>query len=240
MPRTARAATGGIACHVINRGNGRQTVFHDEADYVAFLSLLGESQEQTAMRVLGLCLMPNHFHLVVCPRADGDLARWMQWLMTSHVRRHHRRYASGGHVWQGRFRSFPVQRRQPTADQRAGGMVETASPMWTVLRYVERNPVRAGLVKRAEQWRWSSLRWSAGLEAAPGWIDSSWLEHPAAWLAFVNRPESERELEAVRRSVVRGTPLGDAGWVKRVAAALGLESSLRPRGRPRSADERRP
>ena len=69
MPRTARAATGGIACHVINRGNGRQTVFHGESDYLAFLKLLGESQARTPMRVLGYCLMPNHFHLVLWPNA---------------------------------------------------------------------------------------------------------------------------------------------------------------------------
>jgi putative transposase len=218
---------------VINRGNARQAVFHDDGDYGGFLQLLADSLGATPMRLLGFCLMPNHFHLVVWPRADGDLGRWMQWLMTSHVRRHHRRYGSSGHVWQGRFKSFPIQRRQPTAGESARGVLEMANPLWTVLRYVERNPLRAGLVEHAQDWRWSSLRWSAGLEPAPTWVDPSWLERPGRWLATVNRAEDEQELAAVRRSVVRGAPFGPDAWAQRVAKLLGLESSLRPRGRPR-------
>jgi len=239
MPRTARALTGGIACHVINRGNGRQTVFHEKSDYEAFLNLLANSFSRTPMRVLGFCLMPNHFHLVLWPRGDGDLGRWMQWLMTSHVRRHHKRHGSSGHVWQGRFKSLPVQHRRPTAAERAQGVVETANPLWTVLRYVERNPLRAGLVKRAEDWPFSSLRWATGLEPTPAWVDPSWLERPAGWLAAVNAEEDEAELAAVRQSVTRGTPFGQDAWVKQVAKLLGLESSLHPRGRPRKEDESR-
>ena len=238
MPRIARVATGGIACHAINRGNGRQAVFHEEQDYVAFLNLLAESQAKTPMRVLGFCLMPNHFHLAVWPRADGDLGRWMQWLMTSHVRRHHRRYGSSGHVWQGRFKSFPIQSRRPTPLQRSQGVVAAANPLWALLRYVEGNPLRAGLVRRAEDWDWSSLRWSAGLEPPPAWMHSAWLERPAGWLTTVNRGQREEELAAIRRSVVRGSPFGEGGWVKRVAKLLGLESSLRPRGRPRKQSQR--
>jgi len=82
------------------------------------------------MRVLAYCLMPNHFHLALWPQADGDLSRWMQWVLTAHVRRYHRHYGSSGHVWQGRFKAFPIQ-----AD----------GHLLTVLRYIERNPVRAGL-----------------------------------------------------------------------------------------------
>jgi len=143
---------------VLNRGNGRAAVFHDQDDYSAFVELLGRSLARVQMRILGFCLMPNHVHLVVWPRGDDDLGKWMQWLMTSQVRRHHRRHATSGHVWGGRFKSFPIQRRRPTASERAMGVVETANPLWTVLRYVERNPLRAKLVARPEDWRWSSLR----------------------------------------------------------------------------------
>jgi len=159
MPRTQREETGGLYCHVLNRGNGRAEVFHDEGDYAGFLELLSLACERVAMRVAAVCLMPNHFHLVVRPRGDGDLGRWMQWLMTSHVRRYHRRYGTSGHVWQGRYKSFVVQHRRPSAAARASGVVSVADPLWTVVRYVERNPLRAGLVGRAEDWPWSSLAW---------------------------------------------------------------------------------
>ena len=159
MPRAMREESGGLYCHVLNRGNRRAEVFHDERDYAGFIQLLALACDRIPMRLAAVCLMPNHFHLVVRPWADGDLSRWMQWLMTSHVRRYHRRYASSGHVWQGRYKSFLVQSRRPGASERAAGVVQAADPLWTVVRYVERNPLRAGLVERAEDWPWSSLHW---------------------------------------------------------------------------------
>lgn len=129
MPRSARGPTGGICCHALNRGNARQAVFHDEADYADFLNLMGLACQRTPMRVLAWCLMPNHFHMVLWPHEDGDLARWMQWLATCHVRRYHSRYKGSGHGWQGRFKAFPLERRQPTQAERATGVIETASPL---------------------------------------------------------------------------------------------------------------
>ena len=160
MPRTGRAGTGGLYCHVLNRSNGRAEVFHDSDDYAGFVELLGKACRRVAMRLAAVWLMPNHFHLVVRPRADGDLSRWMQRLMTSHVRRYHRCYGSSGHVWQGRFKSFLVQSGRPSAAERAAGVVQVGDPLWQVVRYVGRNPLRAGLVERAEDWPWSSLHWS--------------------------------------------------------------------------------
>src|SRR5438045_2451302 len=143
MPRTARAAVGGMCYHVLNRGNGRAEVFHKPDDYAAFLRLLPLAVKRLPIRILAFCLMPNHFHLVLWPHGDGDLGRFMQWVMTSHVRRYHRHYQTSGHVWQGRFKAFPIQDDEH---------------LLTVLRYVERNALRANLVKRAENWTWSSLR----------------------------------------------------------------------------------
>jgi putative transposase len=217
----------------LNRGNGRQEVFHDEADYAGFIDLIGQACAHTPMRVLAWCLMPNHFHMVLWPNADGELAKWMQWLMTSHVRRHHSRYASSGHVWQGRFKTFPLEHRRPSREQRAIGVIETAPSMWMVQRYVERNPIRAKLVRRAEDWPWSSLPCALGLATAPPWVDRSWLERPTDWLAVVNAAQPPEELATIRQSIDRGRPLGSEGWGQQTAAALGLESSLRPRGRPK-------
>ena len=131
MPRTARASAGGYCYHVLNRGNARQEVFHKNADYEAFRRLMIEASARLPMRVVGYCLMPNHFHLVLWPHEDGDLSRFMQWLLTSHVRRYHRHYGGSGHVWQGRFKS-PV--------------IEADEHLLTVMRYVEANPLRASMV----------------------------------------------------------------------------------------------
>ena len=147
MPRTSRASVGGICYHVLNRGNAQAEVFHKVDDFAAFLQLMAEANERLPLRILGYALMPNHFHLVLWPRADGDLSRWMQWLLTSHVRRYHRHYHGSGHVWQGRFKAFPIEQDEH---------------LHTVLRYVERNPLRAKLVRRAEAWAWSSLAWRRG------------------------------------------------------------------------------
>ena len=144
MPRTARASVGGMCYHVLNRGNGQAKVFHKDADFAAFIKLMAEANERLPLRILGYALMPNHFHLVLWPRGDRDLSCWMQWLLTSHVRRYHRHYQGSGHVWQGRFKAFPIERDEH---------------LLTVLRYAERNPLRAKLVRRAEAWAWSSLSW---------------------------------------------------------------------------------
>jgi len=217
MPRTARASVGGVCYHVLNRGNGRMRVFHDADDHAAFVDLLGRACERLPMRVLSYVLIPNHFHLVLWPHGDGDLGRWMQWLLTSHVRRHHRRRRTSGHVWQGRFKAFPIQED--------GHLV-------TVLRYVERNPVRAGLVKRAEDWKWSSAA-VRGSKARPEWLLDGPVALPRPWRRWVNQPLSERELADVRRSVMRGTPWGEESWTVATARRLGLEFTLHPRGRPR-------
>jgi len=178
--------------------------------------LLYVSWERRPIGILAYCVMPNHFHLVLQPVADGDLSPWMQWLTTSHVRRHHRRYGSTGHLWQGRYKSFPVA---------------TDRYLLAVLRYVEGNPLRAGLVHRAEEWPWSSLRWWASPHR-PAFLSEGPLDRGQDWPARVNQPDEERQLAALRHAVVRGCPLGPPAWRTQIASLLGLESTLRPRGRP--------
>ena len=222
MPRTARASQGNWCYHVLNRGNARAEVFHKPEDYDAFVALFEPACERLRMRILAYCLMPNHFHLILWPYGDGDLGRWMQWLMTSHVRRYHRHYGGSGHVWQGRFKAFPIQQ-----DEHLLG----------VLRYGERNPLRARLVRKAENWRWSSLRLRQ-----PG-ADSSILTPspvslPRHWRELVNEPQTEAEVAAIRASIARGAPYGSQRWQKRAARALGLESTLRPRGRPKKSGKK--
>lgn len=219
MPRTARASAADYCYHALNRGNGRAEVFHDPDDYAAFDAMIAAASARLPMRVLGYCLMPDHFHLVLRPLGDGDLGRWMQWLLTTHVRRYRRRYGSSGHVWQGRFKCFPCQ---------------DDDHLPTVLRYVERNPLRAGLVTRAQDWPWGSLAASRD-PARPVRLEPGPAPRDARWTRGVNAPMSDAELAAMRHCVARGAPFGTEAWASRTAAALGLESSLRPRGRPRKS-----
>jgi putative transposase len=209
---------GGVCYHVLNRGNGCRQVFFNDADYQAFLKAISHACIEIPMRVLAFCLMPNHFHLAVWPAQDGDLSRWMHWLQNAHVRRYHQHYHGSGHIWQGRFKAFPIQEDEH---------------LLSVLRYIERNPRRAGLVRRAERWAWSSARFGEGAEGRPAYLDAGPVARPGNWLEWVNRAESAADLESIRRSVVRGTPYGEPAWVQAAAARLGLASTLRPRGRPR-------
>jgi putative transposase len=219
MPRTARASLGGWTYHVLNRGNARAQVFHKPEDYHAFLEMIGEATIRIPMRVLAYCLMPNHFHLALWPHHDGDLSRWMHWLLTTHVRRYLRHYRSSGHVWQGRFKAFATQEDEH---------------LLVVLRYIERNPLRAGLVERAEAWEWSSLRWLATPERSPVRLEPGTVPRGTAWLEGVNAAMAEAEVDRLRECVRRDRPFGADAWTRAAAARLGLESSLRPPGRPRS------
>jgi putative transposase len=175
--------------------------------------------------VLAWCLLPNHFHLVVWTHHDGDLSRWMHWLQNTHVRRYHQHYHSSGHLWQGRFQAFPIQHDEH---------------LLTVLRYVERNALRANLVSRAQDWRWSSLWRRSSQDAAAREILSEWpVAEPSDWVRRVNQAQSAAELEALRRSVVRGMPYGSEAWTQRVVRSLDLEFTVRPRGRPKKEEKDR-
>jgi putative transposase len=218
MPRIPRSAIDGECCHILNRGNGRQEVFHKEADYEAFHRAIAHACIEVPMPVLGYCLMPNHFHLVLQPATAADLSRWMHWLQNTHVRRYHHHYKGRGHIWQGRFKSFPVQ-----SDEH----------LLTVLRYVERNPVRAKLVRKAERWMWSSARVWANPTERPAWLVDGPVPRPSDWLEQVNAAVTPADLESLRKSVNRGSPFGGKAWVESTARLHGLESTLRPRGRPK-------
>jgi putative transposase len=229
MPRTNRIAPGGWVFHVLNRGNARMRIFDKEGDYAAFEGLLGETLQRFDMRLAAYCLLPNHWHLVLWPRHDGDLGRFMHRLTVTHVRRWHlHRHSVGhGHLYQGLYKSFPIQQDEH---------------FLTVCRYVERNALRANLVERAEEWPWSSLavrRMTPAQvvrESKPELAD--WpLQRPRQWLRLVNEPQSAAEEESLRLAAQRGQPFGSAAWQKQTAARLGLESTLRPRGRPRLRQE---
>lgn len=226
MARRARCSDAGYVYHVLNRAVGRAALFRKTADYAAFEKILAEAWERTAMRLVSYTLMPNHWHLVVWPKVDGTLSLYMQWLSVTHVRRwhaHHRSVGTGP-IYQGRFKSFPVQEDDHYL---------------TVCRYVERNALRANLVKRAEEWRWSSL-WQRAQGRQVCCLSDGPVALPADWTRQVNEAQTESELAGLRISVQRGAPYGDEKWQEQTAEALGLQSSMRPKGRPKIAKDKSP
>ena len=204
----------------MNRGNARATIFRKAADFEAFERILGEGLERYDVQLFAFQLLPNHWHLVLRPNHDGEMSRFLRWATATHTMRYHAHYHSSGqgHVYQGRFKSFPVQEDEH---------------FFTVCRYVERNALRAELVERAEDWRWGSLwRWLQKAESEPALLSPWPLPRLPRWVERVNEPLTDDELAAIRTSAKRGSPYGEASWIESSVKRLGLESTLRPRGRP--------
>ena len=222
MPRRIRNATGGLAYHVLNRAVGRGCLFEDEADYLAMERVIERTHELLPTRIISYCLMPTHWHLVLWPEEDGQLSEFMRLLTVTHTQRWHAHHhtAGTGPLYQGRFKSFPVQED---------------GHLLTVCRYVERNARRANLVTSARRWPWSSPAKRA-MQEPPAWLlpMKQWpVPPPRDWNRWINRAETAAELQSLRDCVKRGRPYGDSRWTDRVAKRLGLESAIRPRGRQR-------
>jgi putative transposase len=219
MPRTARSIESGIIYHVLNRGNGRMQLFHKDQDYAAFERVLAEALAQYPVDLLSYCLMPNHWHLVLRPKTDESLGKLMGWIGVTYVRRHHEHYHSrgGGHLYQGRFKSFPVQEDRH---------------FLTLCRYVEANALRAALVQNAEDWNWNSVH--ARRNDAKALPLTPWpVDRPRNWRDILNQALPHDQHLQLRTSVNRGRPYGDEKWTTKTAARLKLEFTLRNPGRPR-------
>jgi len=182
MPRTARGLVDNEVYHVLNRGNARQVVFAGNADYAEFIKLLRLAKAQYPVSMLAYCVMPNHFHLIVRASQADMLSQFMRWLSTSHVRRHHQRKGTCGHVWQGRYKSFRIK-----AD----------GHLLMVMRYVERNPVRAGLVEHAVDWPWSSHQEALGVQRS-ALLDRPPIDRPEPWGDYVDSPLNGGDLDRIR------------------------------------------
>jgi len=216
-----RADEAGGLYHALNRGNLRADIFRKEGDFVAFEKILFEGLQLYQIELFSYQLMTNHYHLVLRPKVDGEMSRFMGWIGGTHTMRYHAHYHTSGfgHVYQQRYKSFPIQ---------------DDGHFFVVCRYVERNALRSGLVRRAEDWRWGSLwRWLQKPEPEPCLLSPWPLPRLPNWLDRVNDPLTEDELAAVRLSAQRGRPLGDEEWIESTAERLNLESTIRPRGRQR-------
>jgi len=189
MPRKPRTETRGEIHHVLNRGNHRATLFHDETDYSVFLDTLKETKAQIPIRIYAFATMSNHFHLVVQPNDIDTLSRFIHRWMTKHAARRKLRHGGGGHIWQGRFKAFPIQ-----GDEH----------FLTVVRYVLLNPVRAGLVQTPKEYLWSSMNHQELIDRWP--VPKP---HTHDWL---ERPIHPSELKALRTSVNRQIAFGSPAY----------------------------
>jgi putative transposase len=185
-----------------------------------FEEILMEAKERFTMPLLAYCLMPNHFHLVIYPNENGSIQKFMQWLTLTHTQRWHAKQKSigSGHLYQGRYKSF---------------LIQEDNHLLTVLRYVERNPLRAKLVKKSENWKFSSL--FHRLHKTPcSKLLSEWpILKPKDYVRLVNTSLNTAELEAIRHAVNKSKPYGNIHWVMEKVEEYGLEASIRGRGRPK-------
>ena len=226
MARKPRVDVAGEIYHVVNRGVARRTLFHSKRDYEAFEGLIRKAYLRCRLSLLAWCLMPNHWHFVVRPEEDGQMGKFFAWLTQKHVIRHHRSLGTVGEgsLYQGRYKSY---------------MVSSDAYCLTCLRYVERNPLAAGLVDSAEQWPWSSAAYRAGWNTGvlSGLMSDPPVDLPPEWIGVVNRGLSEMELHMVESSLKSGRPFGDSAWVVRTCQRHGLRQTLNDRGRPKKGTD---
>ena len=221
MGRVLRTDIGEYCYHVINRANARLPIFFKEEDYTPFENVLEEAKDKYNMRILAYILMPNHFHLVLYPKSDGDLCKFMQWLTLTHTQRwHQEKNTKGtGHLYQGRYKSF---------------IVEKDNHLLSVIRYVERNPLRAKLVRKAENWRFSSLWRKIHGSTEQKKLLSDWpISKPNNYLSLVNESQPSEEEETIRHSVTKGKPYGSDDWSMKIIKKFRLEATIRLPWRPR-------
>ena len=218
MPRRRCSSEHEYVYHVLNRAAKSSVLFGTSQDYRVFETILTEAIALIGIRVLAYCIMPNHWHFVLWPTSSTHLARFMHWLTLTHSHRWQKFHevVGTGAVYQGRYKALPIQ---------------TDTHFLTVCRYVERNALRAGLVKDAQDWPWSSL-WRRA-HGSQEWLHPWPVGRPTDWLAIVNGRESEPELGQIRSAITRGAPLGSSEWCIKTAEELGIESSLRTPGRPK-------
>lgn len=220
MGRIPRVDVGNEIYHVLNRANARLPLFFKEVDYQLLEDILSDGVEKYDMRILSYCIMPNHFHLVLHPRKDGDLQKFMQWVTLTHTQRWHvqNKTIGTGHLYQGRYKSF---------------LIEKDTHLLTVIRYVERNPLRSKLVKKLENWKYGSYPKhlitgnSSLLSALP-------IETPEDYVEFITTPLTIAELESVRYSLSKGKPYGTDSWTLRKITDYVLDATVRGRGRPKN------
>jgi len=219
MPRHARVVVPDIPHHVCQRGNRGVDVFHSDAQCQRYLIWLADYADRYGLAIWAYCLMSNHVHIVAVPANTDALALVMRPLQTRHAQQVNADSGTRGHLWHGRYYSCPLD----------GPHLRAA------VRYVERNPLRAGLVQRAEEYDWSSARTHCGLRPDPVLApDMPLLAEIGDWSRWLSRPQDEDTLNLIRDRTEKGLPCGSARFVEQISAIVGRNLQQRPVGRPGS------
>lgn len=222
MPRLARVVCPGLPHHLTQRGNNKQVVFHKDQDRKQYIQMLYKFQKDCSCTIHAYCLMNNHIHLLVTPPSKEMLAKMMQKISLTYTQQYNARYKKSGRLWGSRYYS---------------SVVADGQYLWTVSRYIERNPVRAQLVKKPNDYRWSSVYahqdninsrlikpiWSGGTERKK-------------YLKFLNAPDNELDVGRIRQTTINGKPYGSEAFIKAVFCKAGVIFNKRPRGRPKNRD----
>ena len=226
MPRLPRPVFSGVPHHITQRGNRREDVFFSDDDRSAYLTWLKEYGEKYHVRILAYCLMTNHIHAVVVPGSEDALEKVFRPLHTRYAQRINRAKQWKGHLWQGRFYSSALDEAY----------------LWAAIRYVERNPVRARIVRRAENYPWSSAPAHCGLkEDTVLTTDREWLRQLKSvgdWSKWLAESDPPAQLEVLRRHVERGVPCGAERFIRRLERQTGQMLRLRARGRPKKVEQK--
>lgn len=206
MPRRPRGELRGEIHHILNRGNNRATIFHDEHDFAEFLTLLERLKHAYPTRIYAFCLMSNHFHAIAEPRDIDTMSAFMHQLMRGYTIRHHTRYETCGRLWQDRYKAFPIERDEH---------------FLTAVRYVLRNPVRAKIVSHPRDYEWSSLAHANLIHDWP-------VERPSNFERFLGEPLPNDVLSSLRTSINRQIPFGSPRWVAKTSKQLGITTAAPP------------
>jgi putative transposase len=218
MPRHPRIVLPGRPHHVTQRGNNGREVFFSDADREIYLSLLKGYAADYSVDVLGFCLMTNHVHLIAVPNTGTGLAKALGQTHNDYSRWLHIRRRESGHLWQNRYFSCPLDNAHT----------------WAALAYIERNPVAAALVPRAEDWPWSSARYHLGLADVPAWLDVNlWSQNwgPGLWRSAIDKGLGEAGIRVRLQEATRiGRPLGNDEFVTNCETQSGLHLRKRKPG----------
>ncbi len=206
MGRIARVVALDMPHHIVQRGNRRQKVFFKEEDNQAYLDFLTEESRRFSLDIWAYCLMDNHVHLIAVPKKEDSLAKGIGETHRRYTRMVNFREGWRGYLWQGRFNSFPLDERY----------------LYAAMRYVERNPVRAGLVRKAEDYLWSSAQSHINKTECPLLSRFYLLEDIADWKEYLAQEDKKEDLKVFRRHGQTGRPLGDRAFIDCLEQKLGI------------------
>ncbi len=220
MPRTARIVIPDLPYHITQRGNYRQDIFQDNEDRLSYLSWINDYSKKYKLSIFAYCLMDNHVHFIAIPRKEDSLAKVFSISHMRYSQYFNKKKNASGHLWQGRFYSCVLDEGYLLA----------------ALRYVERNPVRAGIVRKPWRWKWSSAGVHVGqgegvinLENITTLIDTTAEE----WKEYIDLDENEEKVEDIRKHTLLGRPLGTKDFIAKLGKRIGRVLNVLPRGRPK-------